>query len=173
MGWVPYRVQPNDTLYSIALATSSSVAELRSGNCLEGAETPSAGNMIFLPRQPLGLIPLQTPAPLDPSTPLLRQGCTVPGAQISEPAAGETLDGVFTLNGTASISSFQYYRVEIRPDSASLFNLYERGDQPVVDGALAEINTALYGDGLHWIRLTVVQRNGNFPTPCVIPVIFR
>ena len=85
----------------------------------------------------------------------------------------DELDGVISLLGTASQDSFAYYRIEIRPDAASIFNLYERSEVPVVNGTLAEVNTHLFGDGLHWIRLTLVQPNGEFPTPCAIPVIFR
>ena len=170
-GWVNYVVGQADTLYALAVAAGTSVAELRTGNCLEGAETPRAGDTIALPRTPE--LPIPTFDPAIPETPPGQIGCTDPGALISAPEAGDTVDGVITLTGTARIASFAYYRVEVRPDAAAIFNLYARFETAVTDGELAEINTALYGSGLHWIRLTVVQPNGEFPTPCAIPVIFR
>jgi len=168
-----YTLMASDTVYALAVAASSSVGELRAGNCLEGAETPQTGDMIALPRTPAQPIP--TFAPVEPDTPLNRVGCSFPGAVITSPLPGEVemINGVFSVVGTAALSNFAYYRVEVRPDNATIFNIYERSETPVAGGVLAEINSNLYGDGLHWIRLTVVQPNGEFPTPCAIPVIFR
>ena len=49
-GWVPYRVRPGDTLYSLALATGSTVRQLQIANCLGSSSNIQAGQVIYLPR---------------------------------------------------------------------------------------------------------------------------
>ncbi|MBK8028243.1 MAG: hypothetical protein IPK17_01785 [Chloroflexi bacterium] len=170
-GWVTYTLTDTDTLFALAAATGSSVNELIVGNCLSGAETPLPGMTIALPRP--FVEPVAVYAPVVPEASPPQVGCTFPGSVITAPLPGEELDGVFSVIGTASQDSFAYYRIEIRPDAAQLFNLYSRSEVQIFNGTLAEVNTHLFGDGLHWIRLTLVQPNGEFPTPCAIPVIFR
>jgi hypothetical protein len=171
VGWVTYVLSPTDTLYALAVAASSSVDQLREANCLNDGDLPPAGAAVALPRLPAQPIPVFPP--VAPERDLNREGCTFPGAIIGAPLPGEIVSGVIDVIGTASMSNFAYYRVEVRPDAAPTFDLYERGETPVIGGTLAELNTDLYGDGLHWLRLTVVQPNGEFPTRCVVPVIFR
>ena len=81
--------------------------------------------------------------------------------------------GIFTLFGTAAAGEFDYYKFEIRPDFAEIFNFYDRFEAPVVRDALGQLNTAQFGPGLYWLRLVVVDRTGNFATPCIIPLIFE
>ncbi len=45
--WVPYRVQPGDTLYALSLKTDSTVDEITRVNCLVGLVS---GTQIFLPK---------------------------------------------------------------------------------------------------------------------------
>ena len=99
-------------------------------------------------------------------------GCTDFSTAITSPAAGQRVGEVFNLTGTASLPNFQYYKVEIRPDSSNIYNFYVQSTTPVTNGLLTRINTEPFGSGVHWIRLTVVDTTGNFPTPCTIPVIF-
>lgn len=47
-GWLPYQVQPGDTLYALAWRAGTSVFALIESNCLEG-ETLQAGRIIYLP----------------------------------------------------------------------------------------------------------------------------
>lgn len=140
------------------------------GNCLD-ERAPRTGETIAVPRLPAQPVP--TFAPVVPETLPPRVGCTFPGVVIGSPMPGEEVTGVFNLLGTANLNSFAFYRVEIRPESSSTFTLYARSETPVINGVLASINSDLYGDGLHWVRLTAVQPNSEFPTPCAIALIFR
>jgi uncharacterized repeat protein (TIGR01451 family) len=63
--WVVYVVQANDTLFSLAAETGTSVEQVRLVNCLEG-DTLVAGESIFLPTLP----PPDVPTPVPPPTPV-------------------------------------------------------------------------------------------------------
>lgn len=163
-----------DTLFQIALATGSSIAELRTANCLEDVDNIYAGLALFVPRLPDGAVGgnLSTPLP-DFETGAGPRGCTAPGVVITSPLPGAGLTGVAVISGSASIADFDYYKIEVRPDYSSVYNFYGRYESPVTSGVLARLNTDLFDNGLHWVRLTVVDNTGNFPLPCDIPVIFR
>lgn len=163
-------MQPGNTLFQIALATGSTVSELRAANCLENVDTITAGDVLLVPRLPEGGV---VGTPILPGAGVGAVGCTVPGVIITSPGTGASLSGVVTVIGTADIPNFDYYKIEVRPDAASVYNFYGSYRTPVVNGALAALNTELFDNGLHWIRLTVVDNTGNFPQPCAIPVIFR
>jgi LysM repeat protein len=47
--WTSYRVKPGDTLFSLALATGSTVSELLSANCLPNSRI-NAGQVLYVPR---------------------------------------------------------------------------------------------------------------------------
>lgn len=169
-------MRPGNTLYSIARAVGSSVAELRDANCLLNVDNIATGDLLYVPRLPTE--PVVTSVPLATRPPSLEfsynaVGCTDPGAFISAPVPGQAVTGVVTLFGTASLPEMDYYKIEVRPDTAGVYNFYDRYEEPVAGGALSQLNTDLFEDGLHWVRLTVVDITGNYPQPCAIPLIFR
>lgn len=77
------------------------------------------------------------------------------------------------MRGTAEGDAFAYYNIEIRPDFATVYILYARGETPVIDGALAEVDTEIYGAGIYWIRLQVATIQGGTLETCAIPVIIQ
>jgi LysM repeat protein len=173
--WERYTVERGNTLFMIASAVGSSVGELRDANCLQNVDDILAGDVLLVPRLPT--MPVGTIAPdplLSDDASLAVEGCTHPGTQLTTPRPGERVNGVFTVFGTALVANFDYYKIEVRPDFAApgVYNFYGRYDTPVADGALEQINTGLFENGLHWVRLTVVDTTGNFPQPCTIPVYF-
>lgn len=175
--WHRYIVQPGDTLFSIARAARSAVSQLRDANCLQDEDRILVGDVLYLPNLPSTASQLSTPSAI--ATPgmmalnLQVVGCTA-STQITNPIPGQTVNGVFVLYGTADLpGDFWYYKLEVRPDFASGFNFYGRWEIPVVGGQLGEIDARVFGSGLHWIRLTVINLGGGEETPCVIPLIFR
>ena len=179
--WSNYIVQVGNTLFSIAQAVRSTVSELRDANCLPNANQIIVGDVLFVPNSPAQ--PVQTNVPTDSSTVvnpvtgasgLYSLGCTSPAVQITSPAIGQQVSGIFTVSGIATYdSAFGYYRLEIRPDEAVTFSFYARSETPVVGGALGQIDTGLFSSGLYWLRLTVVDATGNIrdDATCVIPII--
>lgn len=166
-------MQPGNTLFQIALAVGSSLSELREANCLANADRITSGDVLWVPRLPVGL-PVaggtSLPGSVTGSGPV---GCTTSDVTIVSPFANASLSGVVNIIGTAIDDDFDYYKIEVRPNFSSVYNFYGRYETPVVNGVLGTLNTELFDNGLHWLRLTVVDNTGNYPSPCAIPVIFR
>ena len=115
-------------------------------------------------------IPIPGTASAMPS--LYIEGCTDPNAEITNLELGEVVSGVFSVIGTANLLDFWYYKLEVRPDFASVYNFYSRSETPVINGQLGQIDQSIFGAGIHWIKLTVIGKTSGV-TPCVIPVIFQ
>ncbi|HYO89122.1 MAG TPA: LysM domain-containing protein [Candidatus Limnocylindrales bacterium] len=178
-GWVRYTILPGETLFEIARATGTTVGVLRAANCLNDANVIISGSVIFVPRPVSGFVPTVAPvfpmvAPLG-STPeaLDPEGCGAPSVQISSPEAGDEVTSVFALIGSANAPGFRYYEIDVRPEGVETYDFYLRRSQPVTDGPLAAMNTGLFGEGLHWVRVRVIDQAGNTLEPCAIPLIFR
>ncbi|MFN8560738.1 MAG: LysM peptidoglycan-binding domain-containing protein [Anaerolineae bacterium] len=171
-GWVGYIVQASDSLYAIARAVGSTVEALREANCLGAADGVAPGMTVAVPNPPLAAV--ATSVPVTPSAEMpAPQGCSVPGVRIIAPTAGQSLTGVFNLVGAAGLPDSGYYEVELRPDSTDEYMAYSRGNESVIGGVLAQINSDLFDDGLHWVRLTVYTGGGGAVESCAIPVIFH
>lgn len=171
-GWHPYIVQPNDTLFSLARAASSTVSALSAANCLNDVDRILAGDVLFLPR-PLLIVPPAIGQP--PPAGLERLGCVSPVVQISSPSSGQRVSGVFVLVGTATLPNFEYYKIEVRSGLQADYNFIERYNHPVENAELGQINTMLFAPGLYWVRLVVVDNTGNVPdiATCVVPLYFE
>jgi hypothetical protein len=166
-----YTVQPGNTLANIAEASGTTVAELRTANCLSNIASARIGDNLYVPRLPLFVTPLPTSRP---DAVLVAQGCTSPGAVITSPVSGQPVSGTILIRGTAYAEDFGYYRIEARPDTAQTYNFLLRADQPVVNGNLGIIDSRSLSAGLNWIRVSVVDTAGNVTiTPCAIPVIVQ
>jgi LysM repeat protein len=170
-GWTIYTVRRGDNLFAIAEAVGSSVNQLREVNCLENVANLQVDDVLFVPRLPT--MPVATAAPVFPQSGLAGVGCTDPNVQLIVPSPGIEVSGLFGVGGTASAANFQFYRLEVRPNAATRYSWYSSSTTPVVSGFLGNIDTTLFGSGLHWIRLVVVDTAGNSLVPCAIPVIFR
>lgn len=100
--------------------------------------------------------------------------CPDPRAAIFSPGANETISGIVQIIGTAQHESFKYYKLEYAPganvDPSGEFAFLVDVSQPVVEGALATVDTAVLDNGLYTLRLTVVDQTGNFPPPCTVTV---
>jgi LysM repeat protein len=172
-------VLPGETLFEIAQATGSTVGQLRTANCLDNADLILAGSVIFVPRPVFGAVPTVAPvfptaAPADVTPqPLLVEGCLLDGVTITSPEPGSEVTGTFDLIGSATASDFRYFEVEVRPEGVDAYDFYVRQSEPVVEGVIAPINTELFGEGLHWVRVRVVDQDGVTLAPCAIPLIFR
>ncbi len=77
--------------------------------------------------------------------------------------------GWWNIAGTAAISNQEYWKGELSPDGQGWTMLY-RSNAAVQDGLLIEFNTRTVPRGAYQLRLTAVDRTGNYPEPCVIRV---
>jgi hypothetical protein len=102
------------------------------------------------------------------------QDCS--GVAISSPReSGDPVRGRVNISGSATLPSFQFYKVEFaagsNPADTSFRNM--SGDvrrSPVTSGLLEVWDTTGLPDGPYTIRLTVVDIRGNFPCP---PLVVR
>ncbi|MBL8154957.1 MAG: LysM peptidoglycan-binding domain-containing protein [Anaerolineae bacterium] len=161
-GWIVYVIQRGDTLTSIASASGTTVQNLQEVNCLTNANSITVSQTIFIP----GAAPTAASG-------WVAQGCTDPGAVITNLTPGQTVTGLVSVQGTAWLDRFGYYKIEIRPDSIQTYTLYNRYLTPVAQGELAQIDISIFTPGLYWLQLTVVQLDERFAEPCAIPLIFQ
>jgi len=113
-------------------------------------------------------MPTETPIPVPAH-------CPDPSVRIISPGMDATVSGWLTLEGTANIDGFQFYKIEWGageqpPDWHSISDIHHA---PVVNGVLDEFDTHLLPNGVYWLRLTVVDQTGNFPAPCTVRVVFE
>jgi hypothetical protein len=171
-GWSAYRVSSGDTLFEIALATGSTLDELRYVNCIGDVDNITAGDVILVPRLPIGPVSTVVAGGVRPG--LAAIGCVDARTQITSPTTLQRYSGIFSIYGTAVRDDFWYYKIEIRPDTASIYNFYMSSYSQVTNSLLAQLNSEIFGDGVHWLRLTVVDITANIQPDaiCEIPVIF-
>lgn len=80
--------------------------------------------------------------------------------------------GWWNIVGTAAIPNQEYWKGELSPNGQGWTMLY-RSNAAVQDGLLIEFNTRTVPASAYQIRLTAVDRTGNYPEPCIISVSTR
>lgn len=119
----------------------------------------------------ISLFDIETAPALSLSTPD-SSGCLNPSATISSPASGEQLRGLVEIEGTADISGFAFYRIEVRPTGGEgPWQVITAGTQPVRDDTLGAWDTGLVENGVYLLQLVVTDAEGNAPLPCSIEVV--
>ena len=87
-----------------------------------------------------------------------------PQVQITSPEMGAEVRGVVPIMGSASVPSFQFYKVEfgVGPNPAQWAVIGELHQQPVINGQLAVWDTRVLPDGVYTLRLQAVKMDGNW-----------
>ena len=83
-GWIPYYVQPGDTLYRLSLAYGITVADLQRANCLGASTLLHTGQLIF--------VPPWLPRPATPTSPVLIFPTNTPPATLTVPSTSIPTD---------------------------------------------------------------------------------
>ncbi len=114
--------------------------------------------------------PQGTPTPL-PTPALDTGGCVPDQVFISSPQTGDTISGEVTIEGTASIPNFGFYRVEFAPAQEALFLTIGVGRVPRVKEPLIEgWDTSSIPPGDYVIQLVVTDNQGDALPPCRVRV---
>ena len=174
-GWQPYEVQDGDSLLALALASGSSLIEVREGNCFGPVTGIIVGETIALPQLPASPIdPARTLFPISDAA-FQVAGCESARAVITEPAPLTELQGIFALRGRALIPDGGLYRISVKPAWSPDYHLLVQVNQAVDNDLIALINTEVFGPGLQRLRLELVGSGGNSVTDniCEIPVVFK
>lgn len=84
--------------------------------------------------------------------------------------AYSVLRGVVEVRGSAYIDNFDYYKFEYRHSGATEWAFIESFKDTVADGVLGVWDTSSLPAGAYKFRLVVVDKTGNYPEPCEVPV---
>ena len=171
--WLSYIVQEGDTLLSMALAADTGLIDLREGNCFNPIRGIFPGEELKLPRRPQ---PATFGPPVFPAEGerLAHVGCLSESAAIHAPPALTELNGIFALIGTADTPEGGYYRLSLRPAWSNQYTDYLEFDSPVANDVLGLINVEIFGLGMHWVRLSLIDDVGEVieASLCEHPLVF-
>jgi len=121
--------------------------------------------------RPTHLPPTETPTPTRVPPP----PCPQPGVCITSPSSEQVIAGEVTIQGTANIEAFQFYKVEygLGENPEQWHSIGDVRRTPVVDGTLVVWNTTGFPNGTYTLRLTVVDMTGNFAPPFAVRVVVQ
>ncbi len=94
--------------------------------------------------------------------------------RITAPSAGQQVNGIVQISGTAQFDSgqYQYYKVEIgagrSPDAWTTLGQTHR--EQVSNSLLEELHAYALPPGPYVLRLVVVRNDGNYPAPFAVPI---
>lgn len=144
----------------IAAPTVSAVASVQPSPVL-----PSATALIAPTASPTSQVVAATQSPQAQSS-----VCTNPNAAITSLAMDSAVSGLIEIRGTATRPDMQYWKVEYRSDTGTNYISLNNSDKAVTDGVLARWSTKTVPNGTYFVRLVIVQKDGNFGTPCEIRI---
>ncbi|MBS60558.1 MAG: hypothetical protein CL606_04535 [Anaerolineaceae bacterium] len=96
-------------------------------------------------------------------------GCDNTNAVIYSPLPGAVLSGDVEVQGTADITDFAFYTLEISTVGDNWLTVYTQ-DTPVTSGVLGNWNASVYQQGEYAFRLVVYNAAGAYSKPCLIPI---
>ncbi|MDE0431785.1 MAG: hypothetical protein OXH98_18660 [Caldilineaceae bacterium] len=100
--------------------------------------------------------------------------CPDARAVILSPGNGAVVNGVVPIVGTAQHDQFSFYKLEIAPSGANQSFSYLAGaESPVVGGLLGNLDSSNVAAGTYTVQLVVVDRTGNYPSPCRVTVVVQ
>jgi hypothetical protein len=167
-------------LFIIGLQYGLRVDTLMKANCLTSTWL-EVGDTIYVP--PITPIPLPSfttsvafnTTPLPTGTQTATDGaCTNPDSVIKSPRVGAIVSGTIDITGTARLSEFSFYKIEIRQEGSGRdYQVLLIGEHQVVNSKLADLDTRAFPNGEYWIHLVVVDIDGNYPERCALLVTFK
>ncbi|MEW5720471.1 MAG: hypothetical protein AB1817_17740 [Chloroflexota bacterium] len=109
-------------------------------------------------------LPARTPTAAPPFA------CRNSSATITSPAMDSQVADIVEVRGVATHPILLYWKVEYRTDGSTNYAMLGNGDAPVTNDILARLSTKTLPNGVYWLRLTVVQKDGNYAVPCEIRI---
>lgn len=170
-----YTVVSGDTLSGIAAMYNTSVWQLRQANGLT-SDWLYVGQVLSVPCSAPPPRPGPPPPPPPPPgyhKPHVSPAVCNPAVSITQPLNNEAIGGVVGIIGTATIPNFQFYKVEYGVGEVP-FNWVSIGgtqSQQVTGTSLAWWDTGTVPNGVYTLKLTAVDNQGQFPTPCNVRVV--
>lgn len=103
--------------------------------------------------------------------------CSSPGSVITAPGVNQVVSGTVSIRGAAEDTNFDYYKLEYavgaNASEAAEYRYFAGGATPVSSGLLGTFDTRAFPNRAYTLRLTVVDKTGNFPPPCQVTVLVQ
>ena len=127
--------------------------------------------VLLLPGQPtqIGIEEIDVEKQKNTQVPIGGVGCENTNAVIYSPLPGAVLSGNVEVQGTADITDFAFYTLEISTVGDNWLTVHTQ-DIPVSSGVLGNWNASIYDEGEHAFRLVVYNAAGAYSQPCIIPI---
>ncbi len=97
-------------------------------------------------------------------------GCIPGQIMITSPLPGSEVRGKISLEGTANIPNFGFYKYEFSIQGSDIWSTVQAGNKVVNDGWLGDWDTSNIVPGDYLLRLVVTDNNGSAFPPCIIPI---
>ncbi|MGA2489359.1 MAG: hypothetical protein ABSF99_04110, partial [Anaerolineales bacterium] len=138
---------------------------------LSQLDTPTM-NPLFTPTSTFPLEFVETLGTGTPgSTPTAQATGCIPGQiDITSPKAGDQVQGSITLQGSANIPNFGFYKYEFAPIGSDNWATIVASNTVVQNNTLGNWDTSTIATGDYQLRLVVTNNQGNALPACVIPV---
>ena len=116
-----------------------------------------------------------TPTPLSgqPGTPPVQQGCIPGEVMITSPENNSVVSGSVTIEGTANIEDFGFYKIEISSFDSNTWLTILAGVDPVVEDELGRWGTGQLESGNYSLRLVVLDNQGLQREPCRVDLFIE
>ena len=106
--------------------------------------------------------------------PLHPPDCPHLQARLTVPRVNQVIEDRIQVEGAANIENFDYYKFECRREDGDIedeWHWIESFSTPVEEGVLGIWDVSPLPAGIYTFRLTVVNREGNYPfSPCDVKV---
>ncbi|MBI5033594.1 MAG: hypothetical protein HZB51_23980 [Chloroflexi bacterium] len=123
---------------------------------------------VVVPTQ-LAAMPIQPtvpPAPPAQASATPPPGCSNPNTTITSLIDNGIVSGFIEIKGTATDPNMEYWKIEYRPEASTVYDQLNKSNKGITDDVLARLSTKTVANGVYFIRLVIVKKDGNFPTPC-------
>ena len=102
---------------------------------------------------------------------LAAEGCVAGQVNLTAPLNGERISGSFAVQGSANISNFGFYTLQIARQGDTVWLPILVGQKAVKNDNLGTWETATLTPGEYLLRLVVTDNVGTELTPCAIQVM--
>jgi len=168
-----YVVRHGDSLVTIATWSGANMVHLRQMNNMAN-DNVWVGMVL---RVPCGNGPPPPPPPKPEPVayhhPNIQPAVCNPGVAVTFPRSHEYVHGIIDIVGTATINNFQFYKVEYGQGTVP-FNFSSIGDvvsSQKTGTTLVTWDTTTVPNGEYTLRLTAVDKQGQFPQPCNVYIV--
>lgn len=108
--------------------------------------------------------------PLPPPPQDVGEGCIPGQVMLTEPQRGSEISGVVTLEGTAQVANFGFFKYEVQRAGDPIWLTILAVREAKIDEELGPWDTRALPPGDYLLRLVVTDNEGQSLPPCVIQV---